>query len=280
MIATATSSTRCQRWRNGRQIWREAHPGHRFQPNLYRVGLLDEAAAKRFVLTHHYARSYPAAKHRYGLFQGGELVGVAVFSIPTQARVLTGVLPDLEPYVESVELGRFVLVDKVPGNGESWFLARAFGELRTIGVRGVVSFADPMRRTTATGEVITPGHIGTIYKAVNGRYTGRGTARTLTLLPDGTVLSDRAQQKVRGQDRGHRYVEKQLCALGASAPRAGQQPATWLAQALAEVGARKVRHHGAHRYVFPLGANRRERDRIRVASALQPYPTQRDEVPA
>jgi hypothetical protein len=33
-----------------------------------------------------------------------------------------------------------------------------------------------------------PGHVGTIYAATNAVYTGRATARTVKLLPDGTVF--------------------------------------------------------------------------------------------
>ncbi len=45
------------------------------------------------------------------------------------------------PYTESLVCSRFVLLDECPGNSESWFLAR----LLARGVRGVVSFADPVR---------------------------------------------------------------------------------------------------------------------------------------
>ena len=71
---------------------------------------------------------------------------------------------------------------------ESWFLARCFDELAARGIRGVVSFADPVPRQTAAGAVICPGHVGTIYQATNAIYTGRGTARTIIVLPAGTTL--------------------------------------------------------------------------------------------
>ena len=40
----------------------------------------------------------------------------------------------------TVELGRFVLLDSVAGNGETWFLARSFEILRKHAIVGVVSF--------------------------------------------------------------------------------------------------------------------------------------------
>ncbi|MEV4166005.1 hypothetical protein [Nonomuraea dietziae] len=91
------------------------------------------------MLERHYSGTYPAAKLRLGLWdldaqpptdQRGSpaLVGVAVLSVPTSRATLTNVFPHLEPYTESLELGRFVLADEVPGNGETWLLA----ELRRI----------------------------------------------------------------------------------------------------------------------------------------------------
>jgi hypothetical protein len=71
----------------------------------------------------HYSGTYPAAAQRYGLLdvagKESRLVGVAVLSVPLQARVLTQVFPSLQPYAESLELGRLVLDDEVPANGES-----------------------------------------------------------------------------------------------------------------------------------------------------------------
>jgi hypothetical protein len=43
------------------------------------------------------------------------------------------------------------------------------------------------------GRLLMPGHVGHVYRVTGGRYLGRGTARTITMLPDGTVLTARAQ---------------------------------------------------------------------------------------
>jgi hypothetical protein len=143
---------------------------------------------------------------------------------------------------------RFVLLDECPGNSESWFLAKCLNRLLARGVRGVVSFADPVPRRTASGVLVMPGHVGTIYAATNAVYASRATARTVKVLPDGTVFHERAAQKIRRQEQGHQYAEAQLIALGAPVPRAGCDPAVWLRDALAAVGARNVRHRGAHRF--------------------------------
>lgn len=168
--------------------------------------------------------------------------------VPVSTAVLTKPLPGLRPYTESLVCSRFVLLDECPGNSESWFLARCFDALLADGVRGVVSFADPVPRRTASGRLVMPGHVGTIYAATNAVYAGRATARTVKLLPDGTVFHDRAAQKIRRAEQGHEYAAAQLLALGAPQPRPGCDPALWLREALAAVGARNVRHRGVHRF--------------------------------
>ncbi|WMD06375.1 hypothetical protein [Streptomyces sp. FXY-T5] len=75
---------------------------------------------------------------------------------------------------------------------------------------------------------------------------GAGAARAAEEWPAHFV--DRAAQKIRRQEQGHQYAEGQLIALGAPVPRAGCSPALWLREALAAVGARNVRHRGAHRF--------------------------------
>ncbi|MFD8671390.1 hypothetical protein ACFV1U_39325 [Streptomyces microflavus] len=262
-----TATPWCQRW-NGRQhSFRHVSDGG-FDAQRYTVEILPERDAKAFVLKHHYSRSFPSARFRYGLFDHGtgeaKLCGVAIFGIPVRSAVLSLPLPDLEPYVESLEGSRFVLLDEVPANGESWFLARCFNALLGRGVRGVVSFADPVPRTDASGAVVAVGHVGTIYQATNAVYLGRATPRTIKLLPNGVVLNERMAQKVRRQEQGHEYAERLLLSLGAAPMRAGADPRAWLREALETVGARNLRHRGVHRYVYRLGKNRRERESIRL----------------
>lgn len=273
----------CMRWSPGRvQTWRRPADGG-FDAARYTVRAIAEAPARRYVTARHYAGdAWPAARLRYGLFDraaGGELAGAAVLGIPASARVLTGVFAGLEPYRESLELSRFVLSPQVPSNGETWFLARAFALAAVEGVRGVVSFADPVPRLREDGTQVKPGHIGLIYAASGAVYTGRGTARTLKLLRDGTVLSDRALQKVRRREAGHEYVERLLISRGARPPRAAENPARWLAQALADAGVRKTRHHGNHRYAFRLGTTRPERAAVTIALPVLRRPRQPDPGP-
>ncbi|MFD7708606.1 hypothetical protein [Streptomyces sp. NPDC059786] len=275
----------CQRWQAGRHSWRHVRDGG-FNSRHYRVNVIpDEEPAKSFVLAHHYSRSYPAVKVQFGLYNvlGSQrkLCGVAVFGVPVSTAVLTRPLPHLQPYTQAVECSRFVLLDACPGNAESWFLARCFEALLSDGVRGVVSFADPVPRRTSSGVLVMPGHVGTIYAATNAVYTGRATARTVKLLPDGTVFHARTAQKIRRQEQGHEYAVAQLVALGAQRPCPGSDPALWLREALTAVGARNVRNRGAHRFVFRLGRTRREREEIELGlPAVRPYPKLPDPEPA
>ncbi|MGA5508963.1 hypothetical protein [Streptomyces umbrinus] len=124
--------------------------------------------------------------------------------------------------------------------------------------------------------MIAVGHVGTIYQASNAAYCGRATARTVKLLPDGTVFNGKAAQKIRKQEQGHEYAAAQLIRLGAPVPRAGSDPALWLREALLAVGARNIRHAGPHRYVFRLGRNRRERNSIELGIEPGPYPKRPD----
>jgi hypothetical protein len=246
----------CQRWSGRRHSWRHRSEGG-FDARRYDVGPLIEAHARAFVEANHYSASYPAARLRFGLYDGPWLVGVAVLGVPMQRRVLTAVFPDLEPYAESLELSRFVLAEAVPANGESWFLARCWELAGRQSVRGVVSFSDPVPRRTADGELVFPGHLGVIYQASNAEYLGRTTPRRVLLLPDGRVLSERALSKVRGDEQGHAYVERELVRFGAARRRAGEDGAAWLREAFRAAGVRALRHGGNHRYAFRVGARRR-----------------------
>jgi hypothetical protein len=267
----------CQRWAAGREVWAPALTGERFDPRRYTVEPIgSDRTAEAFVVANHYSGSYVAAVHRFGLYAAGVLVGVAVYSNPATDLVLTNVFPDLTPFRESTELGRFVLLDAVPGNAESWFLARCHEQLAARGVAGVVSFADPVPRRDRAGMLVTPGHVGTIYQASNALYTGRSCARSLWVLPGGTVVNGQALQKIREQKRGHRYAEEQLTAAGARPMAAGEDPRAWLAEAKAACGVRTFRHPGLHRFAFALGRNARARRSVRIALDAQPYPKHRE----
>ncbi|MBA3904733.1 MAG: hypothetical protein C0522_13860 [Rhodocyclaceae bacterium] len=149
-------------------------------------------------------------------FQAERLAGVAVMSVPMNNAAIPAWFPDLEAD-QGVELGRFCLDDEVEANAETWFQARALRLVRQNlpKVRSVLSYCDPVARTTACGQVTFAGHLGTIYKAGSAKLLGRSTRRTLKLLPDGRVASERALSKIRNDESGAGYALAQLIAAGA-----------------------------------------------------------------
>lgn len=264
----------CQRWAAQQHSWRHASEGG-FDRRRYEVALIDnDNDAEAFVLAHHYSNTYPSTKWRFGLYQHEQLVGVAVFSNPTNVKVLRNPFPMLTPYYESTELGRFVLLDEVPANAETWLLARCFEQLQSFGVRGVVSMSDPVRRVV-DDRIVFAGHVGTIYQAKSAVYTGRAWSEPIEMLPNGEILNRRSQQKVRDQDRGHGYVERKLQSFGARPMRPGEKPNLWLREAKRAAGVRRVPHAGNHRYCFLLGTPT-DRRVLRRALASLPYPKEVD----
>lgn len=141
------------------------------------------------------------------------------------------------------------------------------GDLRKhTEIRGVLAFADPYPRYIG-GVLAKPGHWGACYQAAGCVAIGRSTARVLTLLPDGSVLSDRSRAKLLAADQGWRYVRDRLVDLGATPPTSITCPSReWLTRALVEVGATRLRHGGNYRYAWPLARG------VRIGMAPEPYP--------
>lgn len=249
-----------QRWLFGRSSFRRDRES--INPSQYVVDEVLDAPAKAFVLAHHYAGSYPAARIRYALRHNARIVGVAVFSVPTNPRTFDclGSAKDA-----GVELGRFVLLDEVPANGETWFLGQCFRKLRVEGFAGVVSFSDPVPRRREDGTIVFPGHIGGIYQAHNALYVGRSARRVHRILTDGRLVSPRSLQKIRTRERGWQYAVATLEAAGAP-PFDPADPRGWIRRALSAT-TRRLPHPGNHKYVWAL----RRSVRAELPPAL-PYP--------
>lgn len=233
--------------------------------------------SKAFVSTHHYSGSFPAARLSVGLFrkQGPcaetRLVGVAVFSVPVQAdaiRKYCGIAPEA-----GVELGRFVCLQDVAYNGETWFLSRAMRILaeEKRDIRSILSYADPMERFDGSGILTKPAHAGQIYQASNAMFAGRAKPRTLTIGPSGTVISERSFSKVRYEERGYAYAARQLIAAGVPEREQGESLPAWLDRVMSSGILRKVRHPGNYAYVLPLARDAR-RAASRAIGERLPYP--------
>ena len=215
----------------------------------YEIALIpDDNTARAFIERHHYSGTYVAARRRFGLWhRSGELRGVAVFSVPLSLHSLDAF--QLDDPGAGLELGRLVLLDGVKKMGESWFVAEAFRRLRREGFRAVVSFSDPVPRTTVDGRQVVPGHVGIVYQALSARWLGRSKADTLRLLPDGRAVHRRAMQKIRGEERGWEREVKRLQAYGAGP--LDREPRAWVDYWLPRI-TRPLRHCGNHRYGWGL----------------------------
>lgn len=252
-----------QRWKERRGVYRPAREP--VVPRDWDVARIKTTEARGFVVQHHYSGSFPAARRSFGLFdKRGALSGVAVFSEPAQSRSLDVIPGDRET---KAELGRLVLLDAVPANGESMFLAQCFRDLhRNDGWEGAVSFSDPVPRTAADGRKVFIGHIGNVYQACNAIYLGRSASRVARLLPDGTVFHPRAMAKIRSRDQGWRYSARTLERFGATPLREDEDAAVWL-RVWCDRLTRPLKHAGNLKYVFPFHSRLR-----RHLPAGLPYP--------
>lgn len=172
-----------------------------------------------------------------------------------------------------------VLLDEVPGNGESWFVSRCLRELAARGVVGVETCADPVPRLDGSGRRVFPGHAGTIYQALSGRYVGRTNAATMYLLPDGTELSNRAAGKLVRGEQGRAYAGSRLVDFGAAPLAPDEDPLAWLRRWRPRI-CRAVRHRGRHRYLWCLDKRRRREVLARPALAYPKIDLERAELAA
>lgn len=269
-----------QRWERRKDKYKVRPPEERIDPSRYDVEPILQGPAKTYIETHHYSGSYPAARLNVGLFerqlhgQGRRLVGVCVFSVPMQKAVIPKYAPALTP-IEGVELGRLVLGDEVPFYGETFFVSRAFRvlEAEKPDVKFIVSYSDPVPRKAEDGSLVMPGHVGTIYQALNARYFGRGSRRGLWMDSSGLVLSERMLHKVRTEDSRMGYGIRQLLASGAPPKTFGESYADWVTRALDTGPFSKVMHPGNHVYGWGLGRWKRK---LVMAQAAPAYPKQKD----
>ena len=263
----------CQRWREHRSNYRPA--GEPINTSYYDVQPLDFAPARDFIIEHHYSASHPSARFSVGLYRMSQLVGVAMFSHPQNERTFPRYVKSVRG-TDGIELGRFVLLDDVPANGETWFLCKAFELLHETKpeVRMVLSFSDPVQRRTASGRIILPGHVGTIYQAHNGRYCGKAGRKTLWLDPDGQVMNKRTLSKIRNQEVGAKSAYERLCSMGARPKRRCEAWRDYLKVVLSEAPFRKINHPGNHAYIWAVGNKAVQRAVLRDALPARSYPKQ------
>lgn len=267
----------CQRWRNHRSQYRPSGEPIDIDGGGYHARIIPKVVAKDFVSEHHYSGSYVASRVSVGLIRDDEhgdqeLCGVAGFSVPMSQAVIPKWLKCENN--QGIDLGRFVLLDDVPANGETWFLAQSFDLLREElpEVDSVMATSDPIVRYNSANEIVMPGHVGTIYQAHNGTYLGRTGKKTVVSGEDGNVITARTISKVRNQETGKDYAYRKLLNAGVDAKTDDE---TWREFAQrASLSMRRTRHPGNHVYAWALGDNRRDRKEIRhrIGSSVSGFP--------
>lgn len=122
-----------------------------------RWGYSDEVPVKSFMRRHYLHKRPAVITACIVLERAGEAVGCAIFALPPRETE--------KRYGGSTwELARLFVVDEMPKNTETWFLARAISLVtsRHRDLVALVSYADP-----------SVGHQGTIYRAAGWERDGR-----------------------------------------------------------------------------------------------------------
>ncbi|WP_454887902.1 Mom family adenine methylcarbamoylation protein [Sphingomonas oryzagri] len=254
-------TTRSQRWRERRS--RYVDDLEVIDTRRYAVDGISAELARQFVAAHHYLPSFPAAIFCAGLFSSGpggtsQLSGVAVFAVPSTNAVITRHTGFTNP-AAGTTLARFLLLDEIPQNAESWMLARAFRLLRAEKphIEAVVSYSDPWA-----------GHIGRIYQSLSAAH--RGISRPRPIHRIGTVtIAGRTLSKIRLGERGASGAIDQIVALGAPRPMPTETPCGWLERLHRERILLRVQHPGLFTYAFELSRRARALGR---ALPRKPYP--------
>lgn len=181
------------------------------------------------------------------------MVGVASFAVPVN-NASVPLYTGLNHPNQAVDLGRLVLLDDVPGNGESWFVSRAFRLLRQekSEIHSVIAYSDPVKRIDQDGKEIMPGHCGMIYQALSAKFLGRSSKRTNLMMPNGRLFSARALSKIDRMESGWQYAESQVIEAGASKREFLESPGDWIKRLKKEGFFSKIRHPGNFVYTFGL----------------------------
>lgn len=206
-------------------------------PRRYAVAAIPSNDGKAFVREWHYSHGIHNGPTCYGLldrFDDERLVGVLAIATPCSENVRRSVF-GLEHVDAVTELHRLVLLDEIPHNSESYFIAAALRlhKQRKPHINAVLSFADA-----------TEGHVGTIYQATNAIYTGSSGRATFFLDADGRLRHPRQN--------------------GVNITR----------EMAAERGWSPVKREGKHRYLFLLPNDRKHKRELlrQVRLTALPYP--------
>lgn len=202
-----------QRWRERRAVFLQKQVF--FNPRRHELERIPIKLASGWIIKNHYLGSFPSATICYGIFRHGELAGVAVLGTAQHKNTIPNVFGPAHSK-DCLLLQRFALEDVLEFNAESYFLARVRALLKREGYCGILTMSDDTPKNDAFGNVVFPGHIGTIFKSDNASYLGRTVCSDEYIFADGVVLSNRSFSKLVNNESGWKYMAQKLEDYGAS----------------------------------------------------------------
>lgn len=145
-----------------------------------------------FVKLHHYSHSHQATNILYAFKiqtkSCHDILGAALFGFMGGNPKAMCVIEGHEDPHEYQELSRLVLLDRLPKNTESCFIAWCIRWLKKhTKLIALISFADP-----------EAGHSGTIYRASNWVYTGLQSSSRNRLIVEGRDVHPRQLYNMYG----------------------------------------------------------------------------------
>lgn len=156
-----------------------------------RIGYED---VKPFLLGIHYARCMPSISHAFGLFEGGELVGVVTYGVPASHSLCIGIA-GAKNQKNVLELNRLCFMPEYNGDNRASYLVSHSLKMLPNNTF-VVSYAD----TAWT-------HIGYVYQATNWIYTGMTKERTDIWSRSGHSRHyDKGETRRQARSSKHRYI--------------------------------------------------------------------------
>ena len=175
----------------------------------YQIERVSKATCKEFLDKYHYLSKMGCgfrSGFNYGLYDEGELIGVAVFHTVSAGETVQGCFGLPRNQQKGIwELGRFATDDKKrEKNTPSWFLSRCIKKLRSeTVVRAIITYAD------------SDYHVGYLYQATNFKYYGLSSKKKdfWALKPDGSYAKQSRGKTIgvegewRDRSRKHRYVK-------------------------------------------------------------------------
>lgn len=188
----------------------------------------DKEFVKKFIEDNHYSHKIPQAiKYRFGMFFNDNLMGVAIFSIPSNMYSITSVFNDEKQNIV-LELSRFFTFDYTPKNFESNCLSLMLKYIKNnTNFDVVLSYSDE-----------NFGHFGYLYQSTNFLYIGKTNPETRYLMPNGELITRRGLGRSKG-DTENMHIERLL-----------------------KDGAKKIKMIGKHKYIYFTCDKRRKKELI------------------